>query len=388
MLARKFAFDKNKVFYLLCLGNINPADVNFTKLFNTHIRTLNVIDPKVLNITRRISQKKYYELLMNNNQEIRVITFNRGFVTSTINDLTFAYRNLKYNVNSYVKLYEKFKSLLKKLEHSEKEVFLVIVYDNNISVIEKQILSLFLKRDRKDLTSYNINLIFHHNEELQYYLVKYGDKIYQDSINYILKKHTDYGKDIVQPETKATDELKVEQIKLSKIINIFTDSEILPKQSRKELYDKLTDMIIDVFNAVGLPVISIDYEIINNVSDIEGDIIRRYTVRFKLPFNDEEDVVIFDVPEIVENSYFYLNGTRRVLQYQLINNPIIVIKPGKVKLHTLYAPVTLEKKGKKKPIWKLYAAGLNLNPVLVFLAQDRLDSFAKLFGVRVEFIEK
>lgn len=388
MISRKFAFSKNTVFYLLCLGNINASDVNFTKLFNTQIRSLNVIDPKTLNITRRISQKKYYELLMSRSQHIKIISFNRGFVTSTINDLTFAYKSLKQNINSYVKLYNKFKELLKKLEHKEKEVFLIIVYDNNISIIEKQILSLFLRRDRKELVDYNINLIFHHNEELQYYVVKYGDKIYMDSINYILQKHTDYNKDVIQPETKTTDELKVEQIKLSKIINIFTDSETLPRQNRKDLYDKLTDMIIDVFNAVGLPIISIDYEIINNVSDVEGDIIRRYTVRFKLPFNDEEDIVVFDVPEIVENSYFYLNGTRRVLQYQLINNPIIVIKPGKVKLHTLYAPVTLEKKGKKKPIWKLYAVGLNLNPILVFLAQDRLENFAKLFGIKVEFIEK
>jgi len=388
MISRKFAFSKNTVFYLLCLGNINAGDVNFTKLFNTQIRSLNVIDPKTLNITRRISQKKYYELLMSGSQHIKIISFNRSFVTSTINDLTFVYKSLKQNINSYVKLYNKFKELLKKLEHKEKEVFLIIVYDNNISIIEKQILSLFLRRDRKELIDYNINLIFHHNEELQYYVVKYGDKIYMDSINYILQKHTDYNKDVIQPETKTTDELKVEQIKLSKIINIFTDSETLPKQNRKDLYDKLTDMIIDVFNAVGLPIISIDYEIINNVSDVEGDIIRRYTVRFKLPFNDEEDIVVFDVPEIVENSYFYLNGTRRVLQYQLINNPIIVIKPGKVKLHTLYAPVTLEKKGKKKPIWKLYAAGLNLNPILVFLAQDRLENFAKLFGIKVEFIEK
>lgn len=388
MLARKFTFDKSKVFYLLCLGNINPGDVNFTKLFSAQIRTLNIIDPKVLNVTRRISQKKYYDLLMNGNQHIKILTFNRGFVTSTVNDITFAYRNFRKYINSYVKLYDKFKDLLKKIEHKEKEVFLIVVYDNNISVIEKQILSLFLRRDRKDLINYNINIIFHHNEELQYYLVKYGDKIYMDSINYILQKHTNYNKDVLQPETKATDELKVEQIKLSKIINIFTDSETLPRQNRKELYDKLTDMIIDVFNAIGLPITSINYEIINNVSDIEGDIIRRYTVRFKLPYNDEEDIIIFDVPEIIENSYFYLNGTRRALQYQLLNNPIIVIKPGKVKLHTLYAPVTLEKKGKKKPIWKLYAAGLNLNPVLVFLAQDRLENFAKLFGIKVEFIEK
>lgn len=388
MISRKFTFNKDQVFYLLCLGNINPADVNFAKLFNTQIRTINIIDPKLLNITRRISQKKYYELLMNNNQNIKMASFKGGVVTTTINDLTYAYKSLKQNLTSYVKLYARFIEILKKIESKEKEIFLIIVYDNNISVIEKQMLSLFLKRDRKELPDYNINIIFHHNEELQFYLVKYKDKIYMDSISYILQKHTDYNKDVIKPETGTTDELKTEQIKLSKIISIFTDSETLPKQNRKDLYDKLTDMIIDVFNAVGLPIISINYEIINHVSDIEGNIIRRYTIRFKLPFSDDEDIIIFDVPEIIENSYFYLNGTRRALQYQLINNPIIVVKPGKVKLHTLYAPVTLEKKGKKKPIWKLYAAGLNLNPVLVFLAQDRLDNFTKLFGVKVEFIEK
>lgn len=368
---------KDEKVALLCLGNIYINDTNIFKLIKPKLNAVNIIYTTVFNIPA----KYHYDQYVKDHLLKHKTVVSNQLKSKVLNDLTLAYKNALLQLKSVNNIYNIINKIIEFVGKDEKGI-LIIVYDDHISNMEKFVLRKLLA-DKNALENLPIKtLIMHHRLENQLFVVKHDKEVYTISINHVLTHH------VKEPETKQAfsnvlSEIKYKPLQVSKVTKILTNIETLPKQNRKELYDKITDMLVDICNTIGLKVLDISYEIINNISDIEGNILRRYKIKVQLPYK-EEDTIIVDIPEIVNNAYFYVNGTRRVLQYQMLNNPIVVVKPETVKLHTLYSSVTLSRTGKKNKSYKLYAAGLIMNPILVFLSQNRLDEFAKLYGLDIK----
>lgn len=106
-----------------------------------------------------------------------------------------------------------------------------------------------------------------------------------------------------------------------------------------------------------------------------NDVERSELITLELTLKDLDNNKTFkvqiDLPKLIEGKYFYYNGKKRVLVYQLFQSPIITVKPFDTILRTNYTTIRFRSKLKNKHRG-LYAYVLGKEiPALLLLACDK-----------------
>jgi hypothetical protein len=70
----------------------------------------------------------------------------------------------------------------------------------------------------------------------------------------------------------------------------------------------------------------------------------------------------FDIPIIIDDKYFYLNGAKKIIQHQLVLKPIVKTSPDTVQIVTLYQKVFITRKGDSDLAANTLVKMLSANP--------------------------
>jgi len=73
-------------------------------------------------------------------------------------------------------------------------------------------------------------------------------------------------------------------------------------------------------------------------------------IRYKFNLEDEKGIthnITFDMPKLIDNKFFFINGTKKALTKQIVLIPIVKVAPNKVQIITNYNKAFLERFGRK-----------------------------------------
>lgn len=117
-----------------------------------------------------------------------------------------------------------------------------------------------------------------------------------------------------------------------------------------------------------------------------GDLNPSYYDSFSISLEDDKGRnhnAEIQIPKLMEDGTFMINGKKKYLVYQIILDPIFFIKPGQAKLETLYAPISIHRKQTKlKDFFTILIGGYKM-PLMALMGHYLgLERTCKLFDIK------
>ena len=162
--------------------------------------------------------------------------------------------------------------------------------------------------------------------------------------------------------------------------------EKIPKPIHRNLdHELLPNVLSKIIELKGFKVLNV--EIVSNkiINSTKDTITKKYVFDIELP-NGTKDRLEVEIPALIDQYYYYIGGTKKILLQQIINKPIIYIGNHTTLIlthrQTMRVQYKKTKSGDKTFEW--YVVGLRINPIIPFTIHNRLESFANAFGFDVK----
>jgi len=117
-----------------------------------------------------------------------------------------------------------------------------------------------------------------------------------------------------------------------------------------------------------------------------GDLNPSYYDSYQIVLKDDKrkkHTIEIQIPRLLDDGTFFLNGSRKYLIYQIILDPIFFVKAGQGKLETLYAAITIFWKKTKLESYNTILIGGYKLPLMALMGYYLgIEKTFKMFGVR------
>jgi hypothetical protein len=131
---------------------------------------------------------------------------------------------------------------------------------------------------------------------------------------------------------------------------------------------------------------------ITNVPIESGDLEPSALVNYKIELVDnlkKVHEVNIQVPKIMPDGTFYINGEKKYLIYQIILDPIFFLKKGLAKFESMYATMSFHlKETRHKSYFMLYIGGLKLPLADVLGYYYGFDNMCGLYNIKYKVVDK
>ncbi len=209
------------------------------------------------------------------------------------------------------------------------------------------------------------------------------------SINKLYKK-IDVDKDVEVINTKDSTELitqnyTYEIVKLSKPVQLVVKDKI-PKPIHRQIeHDLLPHILAKIIELKGFKVLNVEVKFNKNINSTKDTLVKTYIFEIQLP-NGTKDKLEVNIPLLVDQYYYYIGGTKKILIQQIINKPIVYIGNYTTLILTHRQTMRVQYKTTRGNIktFEWYVVGLRVNPIIPFTVHNRLENFAKVFGFDVK----
>ena len=162
---------------------------------------------------------------------------------------------------------------------------------------------------------------------------------------------------------------------------IISKPDSIVTQNKKEQYDSIIPSMVKIIENQGIKVTGVEIQQPKVLTDNKATLVTHVKLYLQYPDNTT-DILVVNLPQLIDNYYFYVNGQRKLMSYQFLSEPITIVKPYTVHIHTMYQVSVLQYNPKKNTS-KLYTVGVELNPAILFMVHQRYDFF-KLFGYDIQ----
>jgi len=121
--------------------------------------------------------------------------------------------------------------------------------------------------------------------------------------------------------------------------------------------------------------------------DLNPSLYDRYIVVLQDDKKNKHEVEI-QIPRLMGDGTFLINGKKKYLTYQIILDPIFFVKKGQAKLETLYAVSTIYlKKTVKKQYFQILIGGYKLPLIVLMGYYIGFKKTCRLFGVKYKIVD-
>jgi len=155
------------------------------------------------------------------------------------------------------------------------------------------------------------------------------------------------------------------------------------RNDRIEQYSTIIPAMIRIMEDQGIKIKKVDIDHVKPFNSNRVTLVSKVRFHIQLP-GGQEDILEVELPQLIDNYYFYVNGRRKIMTYQLLSDPITIVKPYTVRIHTMYQVATVTYNPKKRTS-KIYTVGVELNPAILFMVHGR-KKFFNLFGWDYEIV--